>query len=105
MKKKLLFCVYVIMFFVVLLIGCTGSGTTSLIGKWVAEEDHNEFEEIEFFKDGSGTINGWEKFTWTALDNGELKLFDNGIEAESFEYKINGSLLILDGEEKYKRKK
>jgi hypothetical protein len=92
--KKDVFSVYaVVVVFVSYLLGCTG-GTSALVGKWVPEgQDISSDQAVEFFKDGSGLLEG-EGITWTAAENGRLTTEGDGWSQE-VGYNISGSTLTI----------
>jgi hypothetical protein len=106
MKGKMVLVFLVLM--VVCLNGCSGSGTSALVGKWVPEEDQGFFPLIiELSKDGTGTITQHAaNLTWT---NGRLIVMNEyGDEEDTWDYKLSGSTLIIFGIEgedmKFKKK-
>jgi hypothetical protein len=94
MKSKSVLAIGVLLVFC--LVSC--SGKSALVGKWVEEDGE---VTLEFFKDGSGIIKENDKeykCTWTATESGQLTISFDG-ETETFDYKINGSVLNLgDGD-------
>jgi hypothetical protein len=90
------------------LAGCTDTGTSALIGKWVSEEDQNLV--IEFFEDGTAITSVGEykiRNFWTSEEKGKLTVkAENVVNAHtvSIDFKISGQVLTLDND-KFRRKK
>jgi outer membrane biogenesis lipoprotein LolB len=105
--KKILFY-GLILVCMLYLAGCTGSGTSALIGKWVSEEEQDL--EIEFFEDGTSITSAGEykmRFFWTSEEKGKLTIKAENVTSahtESLDYKISGQILTLD-KDKFRRKK
>jgi hypothetical protein len=71
------------------LAGCSGAGSSELVGKWVSGG-----ETIEFFKDGTGIFDG-HAFRWTT-ENERLRIvFDFMGQAAAYNYTVSGSTLTL----------
>jgi len=98
MKKKIVLGVIaVVSLFALYLIGCTGSGTSALAGRWVPEAGQSissNFIErsADFSKDGTGIADGLS-LTWTT-EKGRLILRVSG-SGYAYDYKISGSTLTL----------
>ena len=90
MKGKLVLVFLVLM--TLCLNGCTGGGTSALVGNWVFEEDGDEVV-IELREDGTAIFNG-SSLKWTAK-NGRLTLMSKEDDEDVFSYKLSGSTLTL----------
>ena len=89
-KKIVLGVTAVVSLFALCLIGCTGSGTSALAGRWVQEAG----QSIELSKDGAGIVDGRDSITWTT-EKGRLMLRGAWGGGVAFDYKISGSTLTL----------
>ena len=100
MKGKLVLGIGILLLFC--LVGCTGGGTSALVGKWVDEEHGTIYE---FFKDGSGTVYGGG-FKWEVVENGHLRLIRGTSPGyqQDLQYEISGSILTI-GEQIFKKTK
>lgn len=103
MKKKV--TVILCSLLMILLVGCGGNASNSIIGQWV-NIDENDGDSFEFFSDGTGIIidsdGTTHSVTWIA-ENERIKItVDMGILGEwssSCDYKLDkDSLTIDDGE-------
>jgi len=87
MKGKLVlgFIVLIVLGFV----GCSGTGASELVGKWVSES-----ETIEFSRDGTGLFDGYA-FKWTTENDRLTVTFDFMGQAAAYNYTVSGSTLAL----------
>ena len=88
----------VVLLFSLYLVGCTGSGKSALVGKWVPEEGQripSSFVEkrLELTKDGTGIGDGMS-LKWK-VENSRIT-FDLGAwGGYAYDYKLSGSTLTL----------
>jgi len=93
MKGKFILVFGILLISSLISFGCSGTSISPLVGKWAEENDPKDVV-LEFFKDGSGIVDG-SKVTWTASENGQLTFKDTDGRTESYVYEISGSILTL----------
>ena len=95
MKRKIL--VLLVLFIITLMItGCGGEESNSIIGTWKSEKDSNMV--YTFNEDGTGKLTGEEvdiSFEYVATDDGQLT-FTIGEAIVVEEYKIENNKLITN---------
>ena len=107
MKRKIL--VLLVLFIITLMItGCGGEESNSIIGTWKSEKDSNMV--YTFNEDGTGKLTGEEvdiSFKYVATDDGQLTFTTEGASITE-KYKIENNKLIINdsygNEEIYVRK-
>jgi len=102
MKKLLVLCtVGVVFFIIVFLVGCGLSKTTALVGSWFLEDEQDYrgiAENIEYFNDGAGIMDGYEMLWKTENDRLFYTFPSHSINIES-KYKISGSTMTVTNED------
>ena len=89
MKTKKIYTAVVFLFVIFILVACTKGGKSALIGEWV-----DGWDEIAFFKDGTGIVNV-DSCSWK-VENNRLIISGYG-KAFILNYEISGKKLILTG--------
>lgn len=98
--------VALILAFVLVCMGLCSCGETTMVGAWVCKETVSGYPERMVLNE-DGTIDDTVFVTWDAESAGILIFFTEqlglNVELDSYEYKLKGSKLHLDGYEYIKK--